>query len=227
MDIYSIKAASHTEKLFITATQVVFIFVAAWIMFGVGGTLFVKWPGLSDDLPLRRAILIVFSIVSLARFSLMMFVFLKRRIAPAELVSVPLAFFLYYVVFSILVLPYGGAFDLLDMMGILLFVTGSGINSLSEWQRFQFKSDPANKGKLFNGGLFSRAMHINYLGDIMWVSGYALVAHHPMGALIPLVLAAFFIFSGIPALDRHLADRYGADFTAYAAKTKKLMPGIW
>jgi len=227
MDLYSVKARATGAKLFITTTQLVFILIAALILFGPLQSAFATWPGVSSDQSLRRTILIIFSLITLVRFSLMMFVFLKRAIGPAEMVSVPAAFFIYYVGFSILVLPYGGGFDIFDLAGIVLFVVGAGLNTMAEYERHRFKADPANAGKLYTGGLFSRAMHINYFGDILWVSGYALVAHHPVGFVVPVALAVFFAFGNIPMLDKHLAKRYGAAFDAYAAKTKKLVPGIW
>jgi protein-S-isoprenylcysteine O-methyltransferase Ste14 len=33
-----------------------------------------------------------------------------------------------------------------------------------------------------------------------------------------------FVFANIPMLDAHLADRYGAEFAAYARRTRKLFP---
>ena len=45
--------------------------------------------------------------------------------------------------------------------------------------------------------------------------------------LVPLMMTLMFVFYHIPALDRYLADRYGAEFSAYAARTAKFVPGIY
>ena len=41
------------------------------------------------------------------------------------------------------------------------------------------------------------------------------------------MMTLMFVFYHIPALDRYLADRYGAEFSAYAARTAKFVPGIY
>jgi protein-S-isoprenylcysteine O-methyltransferase Ste14 len=35
------------------------------------------------------------------------------------------------------------------------------------------------------------------------------------------------VFLNVPALDRYLAERYGEEFQAYAARTKKLIPFVY
>lgn len=229
MDIYAIKARSTGRKIFVTLVEVGLIALSIWILFGGGDALVSNWFGWTPatEIPFRRYLIVGFSLISVSRFALMMFKFLHRQVAVAELISVPIAFLLYYVGFAVLVLPHQGALDWRDGLGVVLFVLGSAINTMSEYQRYRFKADQAHKGKLHTTGLFAYAMHINYLGDILWVTGYAVVAHALWGAFIPLILAAFFIFSGIPALDKYLAKRYGTAFEAYAARTKKLVPFIW
>jgi hypothetical protein len=38
-------------------------------------------------------------------------------------------------------------------------------NGLSELQRYRWKRQPQNAGRLYTGGLFAYARHINYFGD--------------------------------------------------------------
>ncbi len=38
------------------------------------------------------------------------------------------------------------------------------LNTVSELLRKSFKDNPVNQGKLYTGGLFKYAIHINYLG---------------------------------------------------------------
>ena len=42
-----------------------------------------------------------------------------------------------------------------------------------------------------------------------------------------VVMTLLFIFMHIPGLDEYLADRYPAEFPAYAAKTAKFIPGVY
>ena len=141
--------------------------------------------------------------------------------------TVPFAFAVYYLGFAILVLPNRSALGPPDYLGVTVFVIGCVLNTGGEWQRHRFKQHPANKGKLFTGGFFRWSMHINYFGDILWVTGYALVTGNPWSAVIVLMIFGFFAFYNIPMLDRHLEEHYGEQFTDYAQRTKKLVPWVW
>ena len=66
------------------------------------------------------------------------------------------------------------------------------LNTVSELLRKSFKDNPVNQGKLYTGGLFKYAIHINYLGDCLWVLGLAFIASNIYSLFIPLGL--FFVF---------------------------------
>lgn len=229
MDLYSAKGKSLPQKLLISVIELGLIALSAYIMFGAGANWFAGLPGFSvvSETPARRWIILTFSLITLARFAFMMFYLLKRKMPWSEVISVPLAFSLYYVGFAILVLPNHAAIGIWDIIGVGVFLFGGYLNTYSELQRHCFKKDPANKGKLFTSGLFTHSMHINYLGDVLWVAGYAIIAGHLLGIAIVLLLLGFFMFANIPMLDIYLADRYGNAFADYAAKTKRLIPFIW
>lgn len=229
MDLYANKSASIPQKLTVIAIELALIALSAWLMFGPGEELAADLFGFmpAGEPPLRRWVILAFSIIILLRMSFMMFVLMKRTMPWSEAATVPLAFALYYVGFALLVLPSRSALDALDLFAIALFLFGCYLNTGSEWQRHRFKADPANKGKLYTGGLFAFSMHINFFGDIVWVTAYALIARNPWGALIPVFLTGFFAFYNVPLLDRHLASRYGQAFEAYARSTKRLIPFVW
>lgn len=62
------------------------------------------------------------------------------------------------------------------LIGFGLSVTGTAIEFVSEGQRRRFKQDPSNKGKLYTGGLFQLARHINYTGFILSRAGQCMLA---------------------------------------------------
>ena len=229
MDLYGKYGASWPQKAVLVALELVFLGLAAWILFGPGGTLIAGLFGwlVAEATPLRYWVIFAFSLIVLIRMGVMMVVFMKRAVPWSEAFSVPVAFALYYVGFAVLVLPSVGPFDWLDWLGIALFVVGSVLNTGGELQRTIFKKDPANKGKLFTGGFFALSMHINFFGDILWVTGYALVTHNWWSSLIVIFIVTFFAFYNVPLLDKHLAEHYGADFEAYRKKTKRLVPFVW
>ena len=70
-------------------------------------------------------------------------------------------------------------------------------------------------------------MHINYSGDIVLFTGFAMVTHSLSMLVIPLIMAANFIFNIIPSLDRYLEKKYKDEFRNYSMKTKKLVPLIY
>lgn len=229
MDLYARKGPAIPQKLLIVAIELCLLLIAVWLMFGGGEGVVAGLFGFApaDTVPARRYVIMGFSCIVLVRMTVMMFVFLKRQIPWSETLAVPSAFALYYVGFALSVLPSREPLGLLDHVGIALFVLGSGLNTGSELQRHRFKADPANAGKLYTGGLFRLSMHINFFGDVVWIVAYAILAANPWAFLIPAFTASFFAFYNVPLLDRHLAAHYGAAFTDYAARTKRLIPFVW
>lgn len=115
----------------------------------------------------------------------------------------------------------------LATIALILYVAGSILNTGSELQRKWWKEKPMNNGRLYARGLFRYAMHINYFGDELLFTGYALVTGIAWALLIPLMMAAGFVFFNIPQLDKHLREHYGAEFEDYARRTKKFIPFIF
>ena len=116
--------------------------------------------------------------------------------------------------------------------GVGLYAVGSALSTVSEYQRYVFKRDPKNKGKLMTTGLWAYSMHANYLGDSVLYSGWTLVAAGLDASRLwpwwaPAVTTALFVWMHIPGLDEYLAHRYPKEFPAYAAKTSKFIPGVY
>ncbi|PNS16517.1 hypothetical protein CAC42_251 [Sphaceloma murrayae] len=114
------------------------------------------------------------------------------------------------------------------LMGVALYVTGMVTETLSEGQRYRFKQDRANKGKVFQGGLFSVARHINYTGYLMWRVGYAMAGG---GYAWGLANVAFYLFNfsrAIPPLNHYCEERYGEQWEQYKRNTPyKMIPFIY
>ena len=114
-----------------------------------------------------------------------------------------------------------------EVIGILLYFSGSYINTYSEYSRHVWKLKEENKGRLYTEGLFSLSMHINYFGDIILFTGFAMVTHSFSMLVIPLIMAINFVFNIIPNLDRYLEKKYKNEFRDYSKKTKKFVPLIY
>ncbi|MCK4874102.1 MAG: DUF1295 domain-containing protein [Phycisphaerales bacterium] len=210
-------------------THLTLVAGVAWLYFGGGFNIIGSWFGgdwISGDMS-RRSVLMVFSIVLWCRMSFTAFYLLRRRFGWAEFWPVLFATAIYQVGFALL----GGISDtplrLVDVLGIGLFALGSYLNTGSELQRKRFKDDAANKGKLYTSGLFRLARHVNYLGDSLWATGWAILTANRWAALVPVLLTAAFIFFFIPSLSKYLSRRYGEQYDEWAKRTKAFIPFVY
>ncbi len=229
MELYGEKDSSIPQKIVIHLVEIIFLIISYWILFGHGGSFIRITFGIhnaagSTD---RRAIIFIFNIVIFLRIAFTMFYLVKRKISWQESLNIPTAFALYYVGYSLFVLPASNAVGWLDYIGILLFAVGCTLNTAGELLRDIWKRDPNNKGRIYTHGFFRYSMHINYFGDLLWVIGYAIVTRNWYSASIPLFLFCFFAFYNIPKLDNYLHGKYGKEFEEYAKETKKFIPFVY
>lgn len=227
--MYGVTARSMPQRVTLALSAGLWTALAWWLLAGDGLAAlhrWVHWVGAPGD-PARRLCLAVCFSVYFVRILFTEFLFLRRGVSWSEVLSiVP-----WLLVIVLLVGIAGGAnadrFGLTADGGIALFVIGSWMNSYAEYQRHKWKQRPENRGRLFTGGLFRVSRHPNYLGDLMSFSGLCLIAGAWITAIIPILMLAGFVFVNIPVLDSHLMDHYGAEFAAYAQRTRKLIPFIY
>lgn len=86
---------------------------------------------------------------------------------------------------------------------------------------------PEHAGHLYTAGLFCYARHVNYFGDILLFSGYALLTGRLSALAIPLIMSLGFAFGHAPKLDQYLANRYGDEYQHWAASTACLIPWLY
>ena len=197
------------------------ILASGWLMFAGTDTVTIE-----GDVR-RQVTLLACSVVYAARLSVTLFVFLRRRIAWWEgvlgSVLFPFLLFCYAYIGGSQDQPIGG----IDALGIALYAVGSYLGTRSELSRHVWKMRLENQGHLYTQGLFKYSRHINYFGDLVLFSGFALITHDTWAFVVPLAMALSFVLVIIPAHDAYLADRYGAEFDAYARRTKKLIPLVY
>lgn len=229
MELYGQKSKSIPQKITIHLIEILLLWLSYWILFQNGG----NW--LENNLHIqnafgnigRRTIIFAFNIIIFLRLAYMMVFLLKRKIPWEESVSVPLAFALYFIGFTLFVLPVSKPIDGLDYFAIAIFIIGCILNSGGEILRAKWKKKPENKGKIYTQGFFNYSRHINYFGDLLWVIGYAIVTRNWWSISIPIFLFCFFAFYNAPKLDNYLKEKYGKDYDAYAKNTKMLIPFIY
>lgn len=161
------------------------------------------------------------------RLVVCLFTFIKRKVSWFEGVSVGILYGIMVAMFSIWGTQKSFKNEFIEIAGILLFVIGSTVNSLSDFQRYKWKKHPMNQGKIYTKGLFRYAMHINFFGDSLMFVGFATVTQNAMSFIPVLFIILNFIMVQIPQLDNYLKNKYGRDFEEYAEKTKKFIPFIY
>jgi len=129
----------------------------------------------------------------------------------------------------------GGAREPLGAVGIVgiaVWSIGMLIEIVADRQKSNFKSDPDNKGKFINVGLWAWSRHPNYFGEIVLWTGMAIVAVPVLqgwqwATLISPVFVTFLLtrVSGIPLLEEKADTRWGgeADYEEYKRNTPVLI----
>lgn len=200
-----------------------FVLLAHASALAVAGRLLLEAPG---D-PRRRAALFFCGLVYFLRVCGTVLRLLKRRLAWPEALGIAGTLWLVQPWFA----AAGGARALplgpRDWAALALYLTGSGLNTGSELARDRWKKDPAHAGRLYTGGLFALSRHVNYFGDAVLFAGWALLTRSAWCLAVPAAMTAGFVFVNIPLLERHLKERYGSQFDAYAARTKSFVPFLF
>jgi len=118
----------------------------------------------------------------------------------------------------------------LEFAGIGLWLVGFVFQAGADWQLKQFKTDPANRGKVLQAGLWSLCRHPNYFGEIvMWWAYFVFGLAHPLGGLAVLgpLYVTWFMAKGsaAPMLDRHML-KSKPDFADYMERVPGIIPFI-
>jgi protein-S-isoprenylcysteine O-methyltransferase Ste14 len=220
---------SMTTRYIILIAHVIILNFVTWIYF-FGG---IEIIGLLSGLPLypgnltRRIILLSFGIIYFLRVILTLFYLLKRKIDLKETGAIIGGLIFYQVGFALTGATQSALVDPIDYVAIGIFIIGSFLNTGSEYQRKLFKDIPENKGKLYTGGLFRFARHINYFGDTVWIIGWALMTRNLFSAIMPILGILGFVFANIPMLSKHLEERYKEQYREWARRTKKFIPFVY
>ena len=168
-------------------------------------------------------------LVFLARVLFQLLYFWERRVPWLEVI-LEAAFIVPLSLISLVWgASHGDAYIYNVVVGIVLFTIGTYVNIVPEAQRHCWKQQPGNTGKLFSGGLFGRARHINYTGEVCSFIGFGLVSGQWWNQWIPVCMGLGMIFWSQPELDWYLKKRYGSEaHTAWLRQVPhKFIPGVW
>jgi protein-S-isoprenylcysteine O-methyltransferase Ste14 len=81
--------------------------------------------------------------------------------------------------------------------------------------------------RLVTGGIYRRLRHPMYVALIVFAFGQALVI--PNWFVGPMYLAAMLVlfFLRVGPEEAMMREQFGAEYDAYCAATKRLVPGVW
>jgi steroid 5-alpha reductase family enzyme len=125
--------------------------------------------------------------------------------------------------------PYSGPFpQLLDGLGVIVWLVGFTFEALGDWQLAQFKKDPANAGKLMTTGVWQYTRHPNYFGDAAQWWGFYLIAAAggAWWTVFSPILMTFLLtrVSGVSLLEKTMRRR--PSYPEYAARTNAFFPWL-
>ena len=221
LQFQSERSSSLVSKISITCWYALCVSAAAWFTFSA------PEGGSTPGNPGRQVVLLACAVIYVVRAAATLFVFVKRKIPPWEAAwgGGLIGFVLFAFLSEGFRTPQPLGF--VDVVGALLYLTGSYLGTVSEYSRHVWKARPENQGHLYTEGLFRYSRHINYFGDLLVFGGFALLTGQVWTGIVPLIMGLNFVLILIPAHDAYLASRYGAEFDAYARRTKRLIPLVY
>jgi steroid 5-alpha reductase family enzyme len=121
-----------------------------------------------------------------------------------------------------------------DITGGTLYLAGLVLETVSDFQKFFFKENPANRGKWCDIGLWSFSRHPNYFGEMcvwwgMFTIGISVYrdSESVIAILSPLFTMAVLLFlSGMPLLEKGANARYASNprYQDYKRSVSPLIP---
>jgi len=165
----SIHQESYLPKLFIALAIFSSIYISGCLMFLEASDLwsFLKPYKIEGDL-LRNILVLTCMIIYFLRLLITLFVFFQRKLYWIEalfIANIMPWVFPYFAYSSGRVNSPVGS---IEIIGMLIYLIGSFLNTTSELQRYNWKKGEG-KGRIHTKGLFKYAWNINYFGVMLLV----------------------------------------------------------
>ncbi|MBI9059976.1 MAG: DUF1295 domain-containing protein [Labilibaculum sp.] len=120
-----------------------------------------------------------------------------------------------------------GELNILDYLGITVWLIGFAFEAGGDFQLARFKRDAANKGKVLNTGFWKYTRHPNYFGDsaVWWAYAIFSTAAGSYWQIIGSVIMTLLIIkiSGVALLEKTLNDTK-PQYREYIEKTNSFFP---
>lgn len=118
-------------------------------------------------------------------------------------------------------------FTVLDAAGALVWVFGFIFESAGDYQLSRFKSDPSNKGKIMQSGLWKYTRHPNYFGEsVMWWGIFIIALNVTLGwtaVISPVIITLLLLkVSGVSLTEKDYSDNPA--YQEYVRRTNAFIP---
>lgn len=120
-----------------------------------------------------------------------------------------------------------------DIVGALFFVVGLLSETIADFEKFNFRNNPENKGKWCDVGLWGVSRHPNYFGEITLWLGIFIMSTSILwdgqwsAVLSPVFTMSILLFlSGIPLLEKKADERFRKNeaYLIFKKRTSPLIP---
>jgi protein-S-isoprenylcysteine O-methyltransferase Ste14 len=114
--------------------------------------------------------------------------------------------------------------------GFALFVSGlvlRWVAILSLKRSFTVKISILENHQLKTDGVYRWMRHPSYTGLLLYYVGLGLVMNNIISILLLLLVNGLTLYQRIPLEEQALAEHFGEQWVSFAAKTKRLIPGIY
>lgn len=131
--------------------------------------------------------------------------------------------FLFLILLPVLILNKDStqSISIFSIVGVFVWITGFFFESVGDSQLSKFISNPENKGKIMQSGLWKYTRHPNYFGEVTQWWGIWIISLGAMGSLWgligPLTITILILkVSGIPMLENKMKENI--EFSEYKKK---------
>ena len=117
----------------------------------------------------------------------------------------------------------------LEWLGVMIWFFAVAGEAVADWQLKQFRSQPENKGKICQRGLWYYSRHPNYFFEwLVWVGFFVFALGSPLGCatIYCPALMLFFLLrvTGIPLTEELSVQRKGNAYREYQQTTSAFVP---
>ena len=100
---------------------------------------------------------------------------------------------------------------------------------MADHSKYLFRKDPANRGRVYTGGVWGLVRHPNFLGFTIWRTAFATAAGGWGFGLFTLGMFAYILDgTSVRVLEGYMSQSYGKEWKRAAEKVRwKMVPGIW